>query len=106
MLRGVVLFCHAHKLLQLTASHPVSEKMEWAEVFLAGGAGREEEDSSDPVYQLPRRRTFLLAIALVRTVDTICLSVCLSKIPKAILRNASRLSITDLLVQFPQHILL
>ena len=86
MLRGVVLFCHAHKLLQLTAAHQVTEIIEWSEVFLEEGVG----DSPDLVqHQQHCGRTFLLAIAIVRDWQCLvavcvyiclflCLSVCLS----------------------------
>ena len=76
IMRGVVLFCHAHKLLQLTAAHQVTERRVWTEVFL------EEQDgqSPDPVHQRHGGRTFLLALAIVRTLELHqCSSVCPSK---------------------------
>ena len=58
-MRGVVLYCHAHKLLQMTASHQVTETVEWAELFV------EKPESDDPVYRVLDTKHYILAIAMV-----------------------------------------
>lgn len=59
MMRGVVLYCHAHKLLQMTASHQVTETIEWAELFV------EKPELDDPVYRVLNTKHYILAIAMV-----------------------------------------
>lgn len=66
MLRGVVLLCYAHKLLQMTAANPDTEEVVWTEVFFSEDPQcqeqnqvKKEEDNSN------NYRHFLLAVAVV-----------------------------------------